>query len=142
VFDTNASQTIVTATPTAITFNSERFDHGTPTEQHSTSSDTSRLTCVVPGLYSIYGGVRWDANTTGLRDLWIDLNGTGTIAGAISAIDRRVASTNTMGHVSTEYRLAAGDYVQLFVQQDSGTDRTVAFASTPRTDFGFSWRSP
>lgn len=121
----------------AITFDSERWDWHPAgyTEQHSTSSNTSRLTCRVAGLYEIGGWLAWDTNTTGVRYGYLRLNGSTTLAieGGLSA----TAAGGYYMNLSTLWRLSVGDYVELAAFQNSGGTRTI---DTP--EFWFGWLSP
>ena len=109
---------IVTATWTALTFNQEKYDTDTI---HDTSSNTSRLTCKTAGVYDIFGHIEWDSDGTGTyREIGIFLNSTSFIA-----IDTKPVLGTTKHSISTEYKLAVGDYVELVVRQDSGTNRTI-----------------
>lgn len=127
-----------TASYTALTFNSERYDQGTATEQHSTSSNTSRLTCREAGLHGIGGHIRYASNVTGIRDLAIRLNGTTLIA-----VDRRgaAATGGTYISIATEYRLAVGDYVELVTLQNSGANLNVEVEGNDSPEFWFSRKS-
>lgn len=120
----NANISIGNATNTILTFNSERWD--TTAGIHSLVTNTSRLTCPIAGKYLIGGNVRWDANATGVRDLQILLNNTTYIGrvymGATAAI-------NYAQSIVTLYDLAAGDYVELRVYQNSGGALDVLYAS-------------
>jgi hypothetical protein len=126
---------------TALTFNTERWDTD---EIHSTSSNTGRLTCVTPGIYSITGHVLWAANATGQRIVQIRLNGSTYIGGG----DRRMAATGgalTAQNAVTTHRLAAGDYVELVALQESGGALNVATpgANDPMSpEFSMTWISP
>lgn len=113
VFNSGALS-INNATPTVTTFDSERWDNG---DLHSTSANTGRLTAPVTGLYVVGASVSFASNGTGYREVRLRLNGTTSIA-----IDTRAAITGqpTRVVISTEYRLAAGDYVEVVVEQTSG----------------------
>lgn len=112
----NTFTTITSAVVTPLTFNSERYDVG---GCHSTVSNTGRLT--VPtgkgGVYHIGGCVQFASNGTGERILDIRLNGTTFIARQRDTVN--TATTHTL-NVSTDYLLAAGDFVELVVFQNTG----------------------
>lgn len=101
-------------TDTTLTFDSERWDTD---GIHSTSSNTGRLTCVNRGKYLITGSVMFASNATGLRELYIYLNGTTGIA--IQKIPA-VSGTDSAVNISTVYDLAVNDYVELVAFQNSG----------------------
>ena len=105
----------------SLTFNTERYDTDTV---HSTSSNTSRLTCPDngSGLYHIGGCVQF--NTTGgsgskIIGVRILLNGATSLAESLE--DRNVAAAiNIIVPISCDYALsdnggAANDYVELQV---------------------------
>lgn len=122
----------------AITFDTERWDYYPAgyTEQHSTSANTSRLTCRVPGLYQIGGWFGWDANATGIRYGYLRLNGVTDMA-----VEGGLAASATGGYymnLSALYRLSVGDYVELLGYQNSGGTRTIAAGA----EFWFGWLSP
>jgi hypothetical protein len=140
----NAALTITTGTTTALTFNSERWDLGTTTEQHSTSANTGRLTCQVPGLYAVTLLVNWASNATGARYAWITYNtGGATFAGNIGTDSRPpVNGDETRMIVTTEYRLAVGDYVECGVYQTSGGNLNVQSGASYSPEFMWHWVSP
>jgi hypothetical protein len=125
-----AAQSITTATPTALAFNSERFDTDTI---HDVVTNNSRLTCKTAGIYSIFGSVRFATNAIGRRELFIKLNGTTIIA---TQIIQAVTDVNITGlNISTLYSLSVNNYVELFVQQTSGGDLNVDTISAYSPEF-------
>src|SRR3990167_4503994 len=96
-----------------LTFDSERFDTD---GIHSTSSNTSRLTCVTAGKYIITGNVMWASNTVGRRQLKIVLNGATTVAFMDETAHQTFEHAET---ITTIYDFAVGDYVELHAYQDS-----------------------
>jgi hypothetical protein len=101
------------ATPTALTFNQERYDTDTI---HSTSSNTGRLTATTAGIYDIDATASFASNSTGKREMSIRLNGTTNIA----QINRTALNGDqTQMHISTHYELAATNYIELIVTQNS-----------------------
>lgn len=110
----SGTQTLTTATYTAITLNSERWDDD---GYHSTSVNTSRLTAPVSGRYHIGASLGFASNATGVRQLLLQVNGTTVIArderGAVNGDNTRIT-------IHTLYELAAGDYVEMVGYQSSG----------------------
>lgn len=105
---------IANATATAVTLDTERFD---TTDLHSTASNTARFTLPVAGVWEVGCSTQWAANATGSRRTSIRLNGATYLA------DARVfaGATDTPAQtVSTLYRVAATDYVECVVEQNSG----------------------
>jgi hypothetical protein len=122
-------------TAQAVTFDTERFDTDSI---HSTATNTSRLTCNTAGLYVISGCVRFASNVTGRRDLAIVLNGISTIAE-----DRRQTITDsgvaTTLAISTIWKLAATDYVELHANQTSGGALNMLFVAAFSPEFGMTY---
>jgi hypothetical protein len=127
----NANLSIANTTDTALTFNSERFDTDSI---HSTSSNTSRLTCQTPGVYLIHADVSFAINASGLRFVYLRLNGTTIIAES----SMMPISTGARSHmvVTTLYELDAGDYVEVLVYQTSGGSLTVDYLAAHSPEFG------
>jgi hypothetical protein len=113
----SAGQNISNTTYTALTYDSENYDTDA---FHSTATNTSRLTIPAGkgGKYSVTAFVNWDNNSTGRR---------------IVALYKNGANTKTLGNeTSSGYlgqlgaytiELAAADYIEIFVYQDSGGTR-------------------
>lgn len=117
----STTQTVATATPTALTFDTETWDTNA---LHSTSSNTSRLTATVGGKYLVQGSFTWDINSSGFRAAHILKNGA-TIYARKREPTIVSATAGTWSQVSGMVDLAAGDYVELIATQDSGTTRTI-----------------
>jgi hypothetical protein len=110
------AQSISTSTRTIVTFDTESFDTD---GFHSTSTNTGRMT--VPagkaGKYLATAGITFATNATGNRELYLFKNGNfyssvfqpGTSAGSTSV------------PISDTLDLAVGDYVEVRVEQDSGS---------------------
>ena len=114
----SAAISIVNNNDVALTFNSERG--ADPDGMHNTLSNTGRLTCVTPGLYVIIGNVEFAHHTTGTRAAWIRLNGSTRIATQAVGATPAAGSLPTQLVVATLRPLAANDYVELMVYQNSG----------------------
>ncbi len=119
-------------TDTVLTFNSERYDTDSI---HSTTSNTSRLVCKTPGVYSITGHVRWLANATGDRVLDIIYNGVKVIA----RIRRDAMSASFSISIATQMALSVNDYVELRVNQRSGGDLNVLASAMFSPEFTMTW---
>ena len=134
----NAAQNVATATATALALNSERYDVG---GMHSTSTNTSRITIPTGGggVYDIKGCVSWNntADRDGFRQAYIRLNGSTILAvtNTIGAVD--FDDSNQM--VSCDWRLSAGDYVELVVFQTSGSLLTIKSTSAFSPEFSCHW---
>lgn len=113
----------------AVTFNSERWD---VSGMHSTSSNTSRITFALGGWYLVGGGIGWDANATGVRELAIRLGGSTYIAA--NQIDNFTANYQYMT-ISTLYYFAATNYIELMAYQNSGGNLAIIAAASYTPEF-------
>lgn len=136
----DASIACSTGVHTTMTFNSERHNNAAI---HSTSSNTSRLTAPVAGVYAIFGEISYDVNATSSeRGARILLNGTDVVGYQLQPTNPVNASRVT---VYTQIALAAGDYVELTAYQNCGGTLS-ARASNAMTawegiEFGMTWIS-
>ncbi len=126
----DGTQAIANVTSVIVLFGSEDFDTD---GFHSISTNTGRFTIPtgLGGKYLLNGYLRWDTNTAGLRQTTWNKNGA-NIKGSV------LSSTPTIGYnnsysLSVVVDLAAGDYVELTVYQDSGSSRTLGAASGSET---------
>lgn len=138
VYNDAAISIVTSGTPQALTFNAERYDTG---GTHSLVTNTGRLT--VPtgegGVYCISGHVAFASHATGRRHLSIFVgNGTTEIASVQVAA---VNGASTRLSVTTDYALAAGDFVTLWVTQDSGAALNVTASGNYSPEFSFMWMS-
>lgn len=122
-------QTSATSIPTAdftpLTFEVEDYDTH---DGHSTSTNTTRYTCRVAGIYQLFGKIAWTSNATGQRVVCYSKNAT-IINGSqvsYSAVAAERQFPGTLVYVS----LAVDDYVEMEGFQDSGgaLDTSVANA--------------
>lgn len=115
----STSQTIVRVTPTAIIFDTERYD----TDGGWSSGQPTRLTVPEDGVYAVGGHVQLLGMTTAIDNyLALRINGTQTIAlqqGAGSAI----SNNPTTNILVPAIPLVAGDYVELLVNHTDDSDR-------------------
>lgn len=113
----NANISIGNTSETVVTLNSERFDNAS---MHSTATNTSRIT--VPtgggGKYMMGCGSAWTGSAGGTyRQSIVKLNAA-TYVGLITLAPS--ASHGSPGTVTTSYALSAADYIEMYVNQDSG----------------------
>lgn len=132
----NAAISINNTTLTALTFNSERYDDPI-NAMHSVSSNTGRITVVVPGVYTIGASIAWDSNATGDRLIGIQLNGS-------TILDQRRQATTTTSEqgVNTQYRLVATDFLEVVVRQSSGGALNVSASANYSPEFYATWLAP
>lgn len=131
-----AAQSVNNGTFTALTFDTVRYD---PFVLWSAGSNT-RFT--VPtnfpaGVWLIGGHADFAANVTGKRYIGIRLNGATFLGGQEFLAG---ASNARKNHISTEYRLIPGDYVELVVWQDSGGALTVDTTAGASPEFWIDFR--
>lgn len=112
----STTQSLTTATLTALAFNSERWNTDT---MHNTVTNNSRLTCKTAGLYRITAHVQFATNATGERTVHLRVNGLVFIASQGGA-PNPTAGNATNITVSDEYPLAVNDYVEVLAFQASG----------------------
>jgi len=110
----SADQAIPNATWTALTFDSERYDTDTI---HSTSSNTSRLTCKTAGKYLIHAQVQWEGNADSTRYVSIKHSSGWHIGREIAT---GFTATGFIMSVQTVFDLAVDEYVELELWQGSG----------------------
>lgn len=110
------SQNITNTTFTAVLFDNEVRDNDAT---HSTVTNTSRITIVTSGWYHISGTVGWAGSTTGVRLSRWAVNGTAQ-PGTEIGIPAVLPSTYAVPATSTDLFLNAGDFLELFVWQNSG----------------------
>jgi len=117
VGNTSGNQTIANTTWTAINWATERYDTDA---YHSTSTNTSRIT--IPsgkaGKYLVNAFLVWDPNTTNARYIGIYKNGT-----LINNFSWRANDAYFTAQANVVLDLAVGDYIQVYVYQDSGSNR-------------------
>lgn len=131
-------QSIATATTTAIAFDAERHD---ATGMHEPATNPSRITIVTPGVYRLSAAVEFGTDPVGSYSLVLLVNGTTTIA-----TDQKELTSGTgpaaMLNASTEYKLAAADYVEAVVTQDSGVSVAVKALGNYSPEFAAAWLGP
>jgi hypothetical protein len=108
-------QTIANATYTAIPFSNENFDTD---GFHSTTTNTSRITIPtgLGGYYLVNMTQRWDPSTGVAKTMQLYKNGS-----AVFTYDTGAATgLYPMYSRSTIVKLNAGDYIEMYVYQNSG----------------------
>lgn len=117
----SATLSLTTATWTQVTWDSESWDTDT---MHSTGSNTSRLVFTTAGRYWLNVAAWFDANATGSRGVNLTKNGAGSRSASNVVLSDAVLSAASIGEtfvgVTVERAFAAGDYIELFVYQNSG----------------------
>lgn len=98
------------------------------------------LSIIEPGIYTVFGGVEFDANSTGRRIAALEVNGTTEIAR-----DYKLANSgNHTIHISTEWYFQANDFVKLLVWQNSGGNLDIqGVGSNARAgELGVTYKAP
>ena len=134
---------LTTATWTNMLFASEEYDTGA---MHSTSSNTGRLTVVDAGLYQVTASVFLNFHAGNKPcGLMLRKNAAGSSTGGTLITQSTTIMSNnalviTGAELNTHLRLAAADYLELFVLQDSG-GALVLKGSVNTHRFGALWLS-
>lgn len=134
-----SNQTITNNVSTPLNFDTVRFD--TDGIFQKTTFPT-RLTCRTPGIYMIFGSIRFAANATGYRNLQVNWNGDPTAAGFPSQRIAFQQQINVGGadaanlSIATGWQLASGDYLELVVNQTSGGNLDVTATTFWSPEFG------
>lgn len=137
----NTTQNLTDATETLIALNTDDSDaYGL----HTTGANNSRLTADRPGIWHIWAVIGFAANATGNRRLSIRMNNAGSTAGGlIHRTNCGTAPTRvTYLPCSFDYPLAATDYVEITVLQDSGGTLATDNTSGASPLFGMTWIGP
>lgn len=115
----SSAQSLTNDTVTLIDFNAETSDGP---GWHSNTTNPSRVTPTIAGLYLIVGGISFAANGTGSRDVTIWRNGTGGSPVASQGRGAAVTATYSVNWTVTGVFPANGttDYFSLSGRQDSG----------------------
>lgn len=92
---------------------------------HDTTTDPSRIYIRTAGKYEINGQVQIVLNSAGYRAAQVRLNAAGSGSGgtqlALNVVDASSAALVSLPIPTVEVALSAGDYVELFAQQNSGS---------------------
>jgi hypothetical protein len=123
VYD-GAGVVLTNATSTLITWSAELFDTDT---MHSTSSNTSRIVFTTAGTYCIKINLSVPAATYTVFTINARLNAAGSSSGGTS-LRTEAFDDHTMQNIGTwvwERPFSAADYIEFFVTQTSGANRTL-----------------
>lgn len=129
----STTQTLTTGVAAAIAFDSERFDTDT---MHSTVSNTERITFTTAGVYVVTGILTYASNATGNRVTYIRINGAASLGYDLRAA---VSGDTTNAIVTTTYKFAAADYVELIGIQNSGGNLLTGSTGNYGAEFSAAW---
>lgn len=119
-----------------ISFDAARFNYSSVATLMWVIGSPTRLTCVIPGVYEIFGNVVWDTNATGIRILTILLNGVTNIA-VQNANPTAAAPARCI--VGCTYELAVGNYIELTAYQNVAAPLNVLTVANYSPEFS-AWR--
>jgi hypothetical protein len=123
-------QILDSATFTAVRFDVEDYDRGGFWRGFTTRT---RLTVPTTGIYLVCGTVSFTNNATGQRVLQLRLNGSGSgITGVAAQVSNLSGTYLAVPTLVTVLSLTAGDYIELFAYQDSGSQLTLQAESGPQ----------
>jgi hypothetical protein len=135
------NQGVLNDTGTSLNFNSERYDTA---GMHSNTSNLSRLTAPVTGIYAVTVAFKWQnqAFASGRRLFVLRKNGATEVG-----IEEVSPSVNPNGgpdvNFATMLRLAAGDFIEAQVVQNSGgTLPIIASQGENGPNFSMTWLAP
>ena len=118
-------QSIAGGTDTVLAFNSTTYDTDV---MHDNVVNNDRITIKTAGKYRITAQIEWTANVTGRRLIYFMKNGTAIIGfNAVAPLEQTNRGTSQV--ISIIYDFIIGDYIQIFVVQESGGALTI-----PRTN--------
>lgn len=132
----SANLAVANSTNVALGFNTETLDTDS---MHDNVTNNTRLTATTAGVYIIVANIQWDNNVSGSRSLSLRINGATTIAQNTS-IAQAPLGVGYRHEVSTIYKLAATDYVEAVVFQDSGGSVNVSGAIA-NNHFAMVWQN-
>ena len=133
LYQTATTNMSTSGTASVILFDTEQYDTDS---MHSTSSNTSRITCNAAGLYVVEATLGFAANATGFRRLDLRKNGGATPFAAVSHAAAPTLSTGVS--VTAEVQLSVGDYIEMFGTQTSG-GALASVAAIAWTSFSARW---
>lgn len=116
------NQAIANATLTAFSPDTLDFDAGSPTAFWAAGAPT-KLTAPQAGKYVVGCSILWDASTTGNRSVYVVKNG---VTATRLAGEQMPANNAGVLNLSATLNLASGDYVEFYVNQNSGGSVNVA----------------
>jgi hypothetical protein len=119
----------------ALSFDSERYD----TAGMHTTTNSSRLTAPVTGIYAVSASVIWSSDPDGSRFVGLRKNGATWIA---MQTQPAVAGYGTDQEVTHQVLLQAGDYVEARVRQHSGNPLAVIKVNEASPEFSMTWLAP
>lgn len=96
---------------------------------HSTVTNNSRYTAVAAGWYAVRSAVCWTPNATGNRVMALYVNGV-VVPYAQTQQPASTATNFTITEINSHVLMAAGDYLETWVGQNSGGALAIVAAGT------------
>lgn len=115
----NASQTIITATVTTVTWDTEVTD----SDNFWGSGAPTLLVAPFTGYYHVEAGIEWNANATGSRGLFFSRTSDGMIPSAL--LEPATPSGTHQQMLTADLFMAVGDSIIVRCQQTSGANRLI-----------------
>ena len=111
------------------------------------STKPTKMTAPIAGRYLITASVRWDSNAAGRRVVALNVNypatGWAQIArSSVSAYWSTTAAFFPEQTATTVYKLNAGDYVEVWVAQDSGSALDLMVGIDNGVTYSMQWLAP
>src|SRR5687768_4058428 len=108
-----ATQSMVSAAPNTVSFDTEEFDN-----QGMFAPTSTGITVPITAVWGLSGWVEFAANTTGMRSLEVAING--TITNTLSEAQPPPSAFSSRISISGPYYAAAGSVFSLIAFQNSG----------------------
>jgi hypothetical protein len=134
----NATATTVSGTWLLVPLQAEMFDvvQSGDSPSHDNTTNNSRIYFRTAGKYEVSGQVGFTVNTNGYRQAEVKINSGGVETGGTQVVQSGQSPTSTIVTavpiVPVAVSVAAGDYVELFANQNSGGNLDL-FAGSGRT---------
>jgi hypothetical protein len=132
----SGTQSLTTATYTALTFDSERFDNASI---HSTVTNPTRLTIPTTGVYLVSANVGIAAGAGSVREVWFRVGGSTYISGDVRA---NQSGKSMQFAVSTIWQFTAAQYVEVVAMQESGGSLPTVQSASSSPEFSIAMLTP
>lgn len=131
----SANVSIVTATLTALTFDTEAYD---VTACHSLVTNTGRLTVIRDGVHDVGCNITWASSSVTERGALIYKNG----AVVASQLNQAGSSGDARTNLSLQITAVIGDYFECFVIHRVGVNINVLAVTDESPAFWYTWLCP
>lgn len=113
-------------TNTVVPWETEDYDNDTMVD---IGTYPNRITAKTAGIYLVSAIVRWDNNTTGSRDVFFSKNANGAANNWAALVSTNNSASNCVSNLNAVLVLAANDYIELNLWQNSGGTRSTDVAN-------------